>query len=89
MAGLMQPQPTQCLSLPDSICSPVDRCGLKRLAALVPENEGVDGGLLGIQERQTPKKLFLVIGVNRVDGLSFCHSASVFSRSQKDPLDFP
>lgn len=33
----------QCLSLPGSIRSPVDRRGLKRFAALIPEDQGVDG----------------------------------------------
>lgn len=41
MAGLVQAQPTQCLSLPSSIRSPVDRRGLERLAALIPEDKSV------------------------------------------------
>jgi hypothetical protein len=45
MAGLVQPQPTQCLSLPGSIRPPVDRCGLERLAALIPEDKGINGRL--------------------------------------------
>jgi hypothetical protein len=42
MSSLVQAQPTQCLSFPGSIRSPVDRRGLKRLAALIPEDQGVD-----------------------------------------------
>ena len=45
MAGLVEPQPTQCLSLPSSIRTPIDRRGLERLAAFVAEDEGVDGRL--------------------------------------------
>jgi hypothetical protein len=47
MAGLAQPQPTQSLSLPSSIRWPVDRGGLKRIAVVIAENEGVDGRLPG------------------------------------------
>ena len=41
MAGLVQPQPTQCPSLPCSIRSPIDRRGLKRLADLVAKNKSL------------------------------------------------
>lgn len=44
MAGLMQPQPTQCLSLPGSIRPPVDRRGLERLAALTAKTRASTGG---------------------------------------------